>query len=286
MSGNPRIDGAEKRWETYRNDLTEYVTADAKRGEKVLIIGAGACDDLDLERLLEEDRQVFLLDCNPETLEEAVSKVQTQGNLHKICMDVAELTEAQMTAFRKACEEGSGELEKWKEAYEIRIREKPGFRILQEVLESYEDRKFDRIVCIGFHSQIYMPLVLAMQGKDYPIQIRYQVQQLIEQWNRDFAEASVKAMKQYGKVLYLGYEYTTFLREDAALREEAIERLTEQGSAGLHQMRLSRVEGAYQLEQEIGRAYEKRELQIADCAYMLWPFSEEKSYLMVIFRIL
>lgn len=59
MSGNPRIDGAEKRWKAYRNDLTEYVVKDAKQGEKVLVIGAGACDDLDLERLLEEDRQVF-----------------------------------------------------------------------------------------------------------------------------------------------------------------------------------------------------------------------------------
>lgn len=34
MSGNPRIDGAEKRWKAYRNDLTEYVVKDAKQGEK------------------------------------------------------------------------------------------------------------------------------------------------------------------------------------------------------------------------------------------------------------
>ena len=37
MSGNPRIDGAEKRWKAYRNDLTEYVVKDAKQGEKVLV---------------------------------------------------------------------------------------------------------------------------------------------------------------------------------------------------------------------------------------------------------
>ena len=286
MSGNPRIDGAEKRWKAYRNDLTEYVVKDAKQGEKVLVIGAGACDDLDLERLLEEDRQVFLLDCNPETLEKAVSKVKKKENVHTICMDVAGLTEAQITAFQKACEEGSSELEKWKEAYDLRVRENPGFRELQEILEPYEDKKFDRIICMGFHSQVYMPLILTLQKEHYPLSVRQQVQRIAEQLNRSFAEESLEAMKQYGGIIYLGYEYTTFLREDAALREEAIERLSEQGSVGLHRMRLSRVEGAYQLEQELGKAYEKQELQIADCAYMLWPFSEEKSYLMVIFRIL
>lgn len=286
MSGNPRIDGAEKRWEAYRNDLTEYVVKDAKHGEKVLVIGAGACDDLDLERLLEEDRQVFLLDCNPETLEKAVSKVKKKENVHTICIDVAGLTEAQVTAFQKACEEGSSELEKWKEAYDLRVRENPGFRELQEILEPYEDKKFDRIICMGFHSQVYMPLILTLQKEHYPLSVRQQVQRIAEQLNRSFAEESLEAMKQYGGIIYLGYEYTTFLREDAALREEAIERLSEQGSVGLHRMRLSRVEGAYQLEQELGKAYEKQELQIADCVYMLWPFSEEKSYLMVIFRIL
>ena len=286
MSGNPRIDGAEKRWKAYRNDLTEYVVKDAKQGEKVLVIGAGACDDLDLERLLEEDRQVFLLDCNPETLEKAVSKVKKKENVHTICIDVAGLTETQVTAFQKACEEGSSELEKWKEAYDLRVRENPGFRELQEILEPYEDKKFDRIICMGFHSQVYMTLILTLQKEHYPLSVRQQVQRIAEQLNRSFAEESLEAMKQYGGIIYLGYEYTTFFREDAALREEAIERLSEQGSAGLHRMRLSRVEGAYQLEQELGKAYEKQELQIADCAYMLWPFSEEKSYLMVIFRIL
>ena len=228
MSGNPRIDGAEKRWKAYRNDLTEYVVKDAKQGEKVLVIGAGACDDLDLERLLEEDRQVFLLDCNPETLEKAVSKVKKKENVHTICIDVAGLTEAQITAFQKACEEGSSELEKWKEAYDLRVRENPGFRELQEILEPYEDRKFDRIICMGFHSQVYMPLILTLQKEHYPLLVRHQVQRIAEQLNRSFAEESLEAMKQYGGIIYLGYEYTTFLREDAALREEAIERLSEQ----------------------------------------------------------
>ena len=227
-----------------------------------------------------------MLDCNPETLEKAVSKVKKKENVHTICIDVAGLTETQVTAFQKACEEGSSELEKWKEAYDLRVRENPGFRELQEILEPYEDKKFDRIICMGFHSQVYMPLILTLQKEHYPLSVRQQVQRIAEQLNRSFAEESLEAMKQYGGIIYLGYEYTTFLREDAALREEAIERLSEQGSAGLHRMRLSRVEGAYQLEQELGKAYEKQELQIADCAYMLWPFSEEKSYLMVIFRIL
>ena len=227
-----------------------------------------------------------MLDCNPETLEKAVSKVKKKENVHTICKDVAGLTEAQVTAFQKACEEGSSELEKWKEAYDLRVRENPGFRELQEILEPYEDKKFDRIICMGFHSQVYMPLILTLQKEHYPLSVRQQVQRIAEQLNRSFAEESLEAMKQYGGIIYLGYEYTTFLREDAALREEAIERLSEQGSVGLHRMRLSRVEGAYQLEQELGKAYEKQELQIADCVYMLWPFSEEKSYLMVIFRIL
>ncbi len=287
MSGNSRIDGADERWKAYRRDLTAYVMTDAEPGETVLVVGAGACDDLELERLLENDRQVFLLDCNPETLQAGTEKAGSHENLHTICADVAGLTEQRLDAFQKACETGSEALTTWTVGYEDAFWTQRSFRhVVRETLEMYDLQGFDRVICMGFHSQVYMPLILALKTGHYPLSVRQQVKRSVEHFNQSFAEESVCVMKQYGRIVYLGYEYTTFLREDTALREEAIERLTEQGSSGLHRMRLSRVEGAYQLEQEIGKTYERRELQIADCAYMLWPFSEEKSYLMVIFRIL
>ena len=287
MNGNLRIDGADERWEAYRRDLTAYVMTDAEPGEAVLVVGAGACDDLELEWLLENDRQVFLLDCNPEALQAGTEKVGKHENLHTICADAVGLSEQQLDAFQKACEAGTETLSEWQTVYEDTFRTQRSFRhVVQDTLELYGIPKFDRIICMGFHSQVYMPLILTLQTGRYPLSVRQQVQRIVEHLNRSFAEESLCVMRQYGRVVYLGYEYTTFLWEDTALREEAIERLTEQGSSGLHQMRMSRVEGAYQLEQEIGKAYEKQELQIADCAYMLWPFSEEKSYLMVIFRIL
>lgn len=290
MNGNPRIEGAGERWKNYRKDLTAYILQDSLPEERLLIIGAGACDDLEIAALAEASGQIFLLDCNSETMEAAVCELPEvyRESVYTKEADISALSEKQVTEFIQACVNGEATRREWLETY-IRNYQSlnPLEQAMEQLLDQYGGAYFDKIICIGVHSQIYMPLVLAVheQDKPYSRMIRLAMQEMLEELNRYFAEESLAILHRYGRKLYLGYEYTTFSAAEAALQQEAIECLQQEGSAGLHRMQLPRVEGAFQLEQAIGQAcYEQRFIQ-QSYAYMLWPFSEEKSYLMVIFAM-
>lgn len=291
MKGNHRIEGAGERWTDYRKDLTAYVLQNSMPEEKILIIGAGACDDLSLTSLLNASRQVFLLDCNREAMDAGISGVPDayRRKIHILEADIAGLSEERVVAFLQACEAGEASLQAWYAEYiQYYQAENPLANEIEEILKQSGETAFDRIICIGVHSQIYMPLVLAIheQKHTYPRSVRIMVQNILGDLNRHFAEVSIETLHHYSRKLYLGYEYASFLTEEEPMKQEAMERLYSEGSAGLHQMQLPRVEGAYQLEQAIGRACLEQRIKQKDYAYMLWPFSEEKSYLMVIFYIM
>lgn len=291
MKGNLRIEGADERWKYYREDLTEYVLRNSMPEERILIIGAGACDDLSLTSLLDGERQVFLLDCNREAMDAGIKEVPDvyKGRIHVWKADIAALSEEAVAAFLQACEADEAKLQAWYAEYIQYYQDvKPLAYIIEEILKQYGGTCFDRIICIGVHSQIYMPLVLAIheQKHTYPRLVRLMIQKVLEDLNRYFAEVSVEILHRYGRKLCFGYEYASFLTEEETLQQEVMERLYSEGSAGLHQMCLPRVEGAYQLEQAIGQACLEQRIKQEEYAYMLWPFSEEKSYLMVIFHIM
>lgn len=51
-------------WSGYRNDLTDFIIDHTDSGKTVLIIGAGACNDYDIGRLLFHFSKIILLDRN------------------------------------------------------------------------------------------------------------------------------------------------------------------------------------------------------------------------------
>ena len=41
MHGNERIPEANRRWQQYRLDVTNYIASECRHGERILILGAG-----------------------------------------------------------------------------------------------------------------------------------------------------------------------------------------------------------------------------------------------------
>ena len=100
------------------------------------------------------------------------------------------------------------------------------------------------------------------------------------------AEKFLKEFPLLGRELYLGLEYTTMYAEKPEVETEIVSRLESYGEEGLVNLKLPRVEGAWQMEQELWKQSQEHRLLIRDRQYLIWPFSEEKRYLMVIYRLL
>lgn len=294
MGGKLRIPDAEIRWREYRKDLTEYIMTGCQDGEQVLILGAGACDDLELVQLLESASRVWLADINGASMEKAVEKIrkikpELLDKLQLIVTDFVSISEKEYAAYEMACQQGLQGLEQWWNRYDRTFTgEFKLFRDIRKQMQQQGIEYFDSVICMGLHSQLYMELFLRTYERKQQLDetMRLKAISFLQQANAKAAESFINEGMKIGKKLFLGWEYTTLYKGEEELQEAIVCRLAESGSVGLQDMQLSRVEGAYQLEQIVGMYSQARKLQITDCQYMFWPFSEEKSYLMVIFTIL
>lgn len=294
MHGNLRVPGAYRRWQQYRWDVTEYITAECRYGERILILGAGGCDDLDLDWLLQRETEVWLCDINVSAMQEAVvellgQKPEYKSRLHWIETDLIALTEQALMQYDTACSEGIESLRLWWEKYMQFFAEKTlMMRDIQRSMQKAGISIFDKVICLGVHSQLYSPLAVRTYQHRAGLSenVRACAVHWLQQANEAAAEKFFYELPLLGRQLYLGLEYTTIHAEESAMEAEILFRLGSYGEDGLQGMNLSRVEGAWQTEQEMQRQADRRKLIIQDRQYLIWPFSEEKRYLMVIYSLL
>lgn len=287
-----RIPGAEIRWREYRKAVTNYIAEEIQAGETVVIIGAGACDDIEIETLLTQGAEIWLADIDTEAMESVMLRMTGQNNawtekLHRIETDLIQLSASERLDYESACT-GRAALEEW---WNRRDRQwEQGLNIYKDIYKAMQEQaiqQFDHVICLGVNSQLCIPLVLPLE-REPKMDDREWYQQAV-QWLRQENERLAQAfLTETGKIaqqMVLGLEYTTIYRTQAYREQQICQALEENGSIGLHALELPRVEGAYQVEQELGIQCRRGNLQIKDHQYMLWPFSEEKTYLMVIFKL-
>lgn len=286
MRGNERVPGADKRWRDYREQITDYIAREQRQEERILILGAGACDDMDLQPFLERGATIWLADINESAMQAAMAKWPA-NDVHRLVWDFVQLTEDDMDAYRRALLQGRTALEVWWTQYYNRFRVDV-FLPIKQVMQEHGILQFDKVICLGFHSQLYIDIALhTMEVKEQiESDVYAEAIQHIQDANRRIAKGFMEGVQAITKELVLGMEYTTIYQEQPELLPQIIEQLEKMGSAGLHQMQLPRVEGAYQTEQELGRLVQNNKLRIVDNQFFYWPFSEEKGYLMVIFDVM
>lgn len=305
MQGNEQIPGADVRWRQYRDHMTEYILSNCTKGNRILILGAGSCDDIDLLTMAEQASLICLADVNRRAMEAAVGRVQSirpelQSRLLILETDFLPISTEEYQEYDKACRSGIRELERWWEHYFARksVRQKrpdeTGKKFLDmlsgvgTVLQEQGLDCFDMVVCLGLHSQLYVNLaVRTFQMKtELSVSLRQKAVDLLQEASWKMAEQFMQEVLKIGKQVILGLEYTTIYFDSAISQEEIRQQLMQYGTKGLDRLHLPRVEGAYQVERQIGDLYSCQRIQLKDRQYLFWPFSEEKSYLMVVYRIL
>lgn len=288
-----RIPGAEIRWREYRKAVTNYIAEEIQTGETVAIIGAGACDDIEIGTLLAQGAEIWLADIDTEAMKSVMLRMSDQNHvwaerLHWIETDLMQLSDSERRDYEDACI-GCAALETWWNRRDQQWEQ--GLNIYKDIYKVMREqaiRQFDHVICLGVNSQLCIPLVLPLE-REMKMDDREWYQQAVQrirQENERLARAFLAETGKIARQMVLGLEYTTIYRTQAYREQQICQALEENGSIGLHALKLPRVEGAYQVEEELGIQCRRGDVQIKDHQYMLWPFSEEKTYLMVIFKLL
>ncbi len=160
---------AREDWAEYRKCLTDVIIDRTKEAspKSIAIVGAGRCNDIDLERLTSYADQVYLLDVDADAMQEAVNSLDEQKRCKVECktLSLTGITEEDMDTF---CD---GMLDYVRSAG--RSLTTDSFRAelmcrLDEMLEQVADQDVDTLsralpdadilVCCGVHSQLFTTL--------------------------------------------------------------------------------------------------------------------------------
>lgn len=159
-------------WAGYRDRLTEFVISCIPSGGSLLILGAGKCNDLDLQRLAAHCGSITLSDYRPETAEEAFRRygLSPSKNLKFAESDYVGITDEDYLAYTElllktmeklsgsrtdpgnSLEEAAGtELSALKECLEQIYKSNEGYEI---DLGNAGTAVYDNAVITGVHSQL------------------------------------------------------------------------------------------------------------------------------------
>ncbi len=276
LAETENIPNAWTRWRAYRGRLTEHILRALDGGERraVAIYGAGRCNDVDVRRLLDAGVRVALFDCDVETVRQAAREHGFAGEVEIGRLDLFPVREEEYWEFEESLQRGEEAAGICRQLY----------RVLSRVMETgleVPSRDFGLNVCVGVHSQVLIRFICLLQlygCHDAEGRIAELLRWMNQCMVKRFHDAMFKA--GHGDVL-IGYEYGTFAPGEA----EKIKSLFEHGKAGrVAEMKLSRVSGAYEAEQDIaGRL--GRGLMLAGYRYDVWKLLESKEYLMVFYHL-
>ena len=153
-------------WAEYRAELTDFITENTAPGASLLILGAGKCNDLDLQKLAEHAGSITLSDYREETGEEAFRRYGLKPSEHIRFVasdyvgitddDYIEYTDQLLTIMQKLADTSGNSLE------EIAG---PDLGRMQQTLEQIYERNAsyridlgvencDYAVIAGLHSQL------------------------------------------------------------------------------------------------------------------------------------
>lgn len=291
-------------WRSYRNTLTEYLIAETdevslplsfplnEKADEMLptlaIIGAGACNDLDLHRLCTHFSKITLIDCDEAALQTALTTYQLHNHSH-IELIPASLTQITDSDYRTFCECLQSFLQFHQTAFSFDEFEEYALALLDKLYSNArrirtsaclypnsQNRQettilapasYDYVWCFGVHSQlqamfsyIYHAFIVNLQNGLFPnIEFSENIfaKRLKEENNQLIPVLNDQILASAKKAVYIGCEQQCL----SELPSSVCKRNPEDA------INLTAVEGAYQSIQDI----RKRNLNLTE-SVILWPF--------------
>ncbi len=278
-------DGYE-RWSKYRRETTNFITdsiiSDNNGG---IVLGAGRCNDLDLGKLLLSFTHLLLVDRDVEAMAEAIVKygLENDSRVKMLQCEFTMVEDEDYIEFEYMLSD-KRPVEKVIEWFSQFGSQRDFSAIINGYMEELKI-DFNTIICEGIHSQLIMRFVKIFDlykvnySESECIMIYDQICILSECMSKNMNEQICNV--NGNENIFIGYEYSVFTDESICSAEEIMCMFVEGKAALVGKMGLARVEGAYQCEEDISDRFNSGDIGIVGWSYSVWPFSENKDYLMI-----
>lgn len=250
-----RIDHAYSEWAQYRKDLTEVIVRYAKGSESIAVFGAGQCNDIDLNKLIESFNEVILLDKEVGAMKEGI-KQQKVINSSAIQIQRADFVGIEDEDYRYYADFLISEIRK--KGMQTNVNELAEIALEQlEVLYTkvmntplcFGKVQYDTAVVIGVHSQLISMLEWIWSVILHTIQQdEARVRNKIIEMNRFF-------VTRFNQAVISGARHKIIMGCEKA-------RVGKEGT----------VQGAIQALEDLKERQEKGTLYLGESSEITWPF--------------
>ena len=237
------IPHAYEQWHEYRKQLTDYILSDVKFGESILIMGAGRCNDIDVNALLEATDNVTIADRDYSILPDYNGCIKKSVDLIGISDDMFREFIFNLQMFIKSNKDNKTRFQEF-------FTEKMFALLKKAVPTVFDEKKYDHVVCCGVHSQLIN--MFAWIWKAFAVNLRivddHYVFEAISDYNTIYtSKVNKKLISFCNKRLVIGLEKENTFRP------------------GL-------IEGAYQAYNNLQELCNKGMLTLDNQISALWPF--------------
>ena len=278
-------------WKNYRNEVTDFIIGHCEKGSSVAILGAGKCEDIELERLKGHFAKIVLMDRDAREMEEALEKlkkhsgetdsleaVKAGGNIEAVQKEFVGITGDDFAITMKYC---TGNL--MTDLMQARVNEFSD-GLIEEIERIYANiseynpelgkKCFDYAVVLGTHSQLNNNFT----AQWFLVTTYYKTMINAGMFPGD-SESNMRALaKIEADVAEVQRRNTDAIiaRFNDAVTSMASKGLIlgiEEGNTGNTG---SQIDGAYNALRDIENRIEKHELSLTDGLHTVWPFSKER----------
>ena len=284
-----KIENAYFRWENYRNTLTDYLIEVVDNQEiqidriteidfsaelpTIAIVGAGACNDIDLKRLLPCFSKISLIDTDEEALDEGLFRegLMNHDKINKKIYSLNGVVQQDYEIFIL-------DLQKFVESDSYHITPESFCEYAMDCVENIVGRtrkadiegfgQYDYVWCFGVHSQlqsmfgyIYKSFLVQLENKLFP-----EASMVEEPFYRLLKKMNEKQIPDMNDLLLQGAKVCTILGNewDMIQDTDAVYKWSESPNHA--------IEGAYQGILDIKR----RDMECGE-KMLLWPFCQEQN---------
>ncbi|MEE1342240.1 MAG: hypothetical protein U0L23_05940 [Lachnospiraceae bacterium] len=272
------IEDSYERWTDYRYQLTSLIEGlKEKTTDRLVLLGAGRCSDLDLKRLSKVYQEIILVDRDLEAMEEAIKRYDTPM-VKTYSLDFFKVTTKEYDELIKNLQEKNFSLVKEQLS---NMKDVPKNNPLPADIEG------EVVVAVGLHSQLISRLVALFSL--YQEQFSYEERQEIQNIFSKLTTVAVSELhnwvtNQIGgfRTFLIGYEYAAFVGEQRAFMDKILEDYLQGVVHDLSRYGIFRVQGGVQAEEDIRKRVEKKQLFLRQWGMFSWEFLKEKQYLVTI----
>lgn len=147
-------------WKDYRKQWSDWIIRYSKRDTSILIVGAGACNDYDLEHFSRFFGKIYLFDLEEETMREGIRRVPAprRGKIKLLTGDFLGIMPVQYETF---CQRIQGAINRRGKGIDLGALAEYALPMIEEMYASSRQRRkelvlpwADYVAVAGVHSQI------------------------------------------------------------------------------------------------------------------------------------